>query len=94
MCMELAEIIKTVSNFGLLIVIACMYLYYNPKMIEVIANNTSAMQDTKVRHDDMDKTLQEIKDDIKELKNVNDMKLVHESLVRIENKLDKLGDRD
>lgn len=91
--MELAEIIKAVSNFGLLIVIACMYLYYNPKMITVIANNTSAMQDTKLRHDSMDKTLQEIKDDIKELKNVNDMKLVHESLIRIENKLDKLGDR-
>lgn len=92
--MELAEIFKNIGNVGILIVIAGMYLYYNPKMITVIANNTSAMQDTKVRHDSMDKTLQEIKDDIKELKNVNDMKLVHESLVRIENKLDKLGDRD
>ena len=92
--MELAEIFKNIGNVGILIVIAGMYLYYNPKMITVIANNTSAMQDTKLRHDNMDKTLQEIKDDIKELKNVNDMKLVHESLVRIENKLDKLGDRD
>lgn len=92
--MELAEIFKNIGNVGILIVIAGMYLYYNPKMITVIANNTSAMQDTKLRHDNMDKTLQEIKDDIKELKNVNDMKLVHESLVRIESKLDKLGDRD
>lgn len=92
--MELAEIIKTVSNFGLLIVIACMYLYYNPKMIEVIANNTSAMQDTKVRHDDMDKILQELKDDVKELQNNTDMKQFHDTLVRIENKIDKLGDRD
>lgn len=91
--MELAEIFKNIGNVGILIVIAGMYLYYNPKMITVIANNTSAMQDTKLRHDNMDKTLQEIKDDIKELKNVNDMKLVHESLVRIENKLDKLGDK-
>lgn len=91
--MELAEIIKNIGNTGVLIFIAAMYIYYNPKMITVIANNTSAMQDTKVRHDSMDKTLQEIKDDIKELKNVNDMKLVHESLIRIENKLDKLGDK-
>lgn len=91
--MELAEIIKSVSNFGLLIVIACMYLYYNPKMIEVIANNTSAMQDTKVRHDDMDKILQELKDDVKELQNNADMKQFHDTLVRIENKIDKLGDR-
>lgn len=91
--MELAEIIKNIGNTGVLIFIAAMYIYYNPKMITVIANNTSAMQDTKLRHEVMDKTLQEIKDDIKELKNVNDMKLVHESLVRIENKLDKLGDK-
>lgn len=91
--MELAEIFKNIGNVGILIVIAGMYIYYNPKMITVIANNTSAMQDTKLRHEVMDKTLQEIKDDIKELKNVNDMKLVHESLVRIENKLDKLGDK-
>lgn len=91
--MEIAEIIKNIGNTGVLIFIAAMYIYYNPKMITVIANNTSAMQDTKLRHEVMDKTLQEIKDDIKELKNVNDMKLVHESLIRIENKLDKLGDR-
>lgn len=70
-----------------------MYLYYNPKMIEVIANNTSAMQDTKVRHDDMDKILQELKDDVKELQNNTDMKQFHDTLVRIENKIDKLGDR-
>lgn len=70
-----------------------MYLYYNPKMIEVIANNTSAMQDTKVRHDDMDKILQELKDDVKELQNNSDMKQFHDTLVRIENKIDKLGDR-
>lgn len=91
--MELVEIIKAVSNFGLLIVMACMYLYYNPKMITVIANNTSAMQDTKVRHDSMDKTLQEIKDDIKELQSNTDVKQFHDTLVRIENKIDKLGDR-
>lgn len=91
--MELVEIIKAVSNFGLLIVIACMYLYYNPKMIEVIANNTSAMQDTKVRHDDMDKILQELKDDVKELQNNSEMSQLHDTLIRIENKIDKLGDR-
>lgn len=91
--MELAEIIKSVSNFGLLIVIAGMYLYYNPRMIEVIANNTSAMQDTKLRHDSMDKILQELKDDVKELQNNTDMKQFHDTLVRIENKIDKLGDR-
>lgn len=91
--MELAEIIKAVSNFGLLIVMACMYLYYNPKMITVIANNTLAIQDAKLRHDDMNKTLQEIKDDVKELQNNSDMKQFHDTLVRIENKIDKLGDR-
>lgn len=41
----------------------------------------------------MDKTLQEIKDDIKELQNNADMKQFHDTLVRIENKIDKLGDR-
>lgn len=91
--MELAEIIKNIGNTGVLIFIAAMYIYYNPKMITVIANNTNAMQDTKIRHDDMNKTLQEIKEDIKELQNNSDMKLFHDTLVRIENKIDKLGDR-
>lgn len=91
--MELAEIFKNIGNVGILIVIAGMYIYYNPKMITVIANNTSAMQDAKVRHDYMNKTLQEIKDDIKELQNNSDMKLFHDTLVRIESKIDKLGDR-
>lgn len=91
--MELAEIIKNIGNTGVLIFIAAMYIYYNPKMITVIANNTSAMQDTKLRHEVMDKTLQEIKDDIKELQNNTDIKQFHDTLVRIENKLDKLGDK-
>lgn len=91
--MELAEIIKTIGNVGILMVIAAMYLYYNPKMITVIANNTLAIQDAKLRHDDMNKTLQEIKDDVKELQNNTDMKQFHDTLVRIENKIDKLGDR-
>ena len=91
--MELAEIIKTIGNVGILMVIAAMYLYYNPKMIMVIANNTLAIQDAKLRHDDMNKTLQEIKDDVKELQNNVDMKQFHDTLVRIENKIDKLGDR-
>ena len=91
--MELAEIIKNIANTGVLIFIAAMYIYYHPKMITVIANNTNAMQDTKIRHDDMNKTLQEIKDDIKELQNNSDMKLFHDTLVRIESKIDKLGDK-
>lgn len=88
--MELVEIIKAVSNFGLLIVIAGMYLYYNPKMITVIANNTSAMQDTKLRHDSMDKTLQEIKTDIKELKAATDLTTVYATLEKLESKIDEL----
>lgn len=91
--MELAEIIKSISNFGVLFTITALYLYYNPKMITVIANNTLAIQDAKLRHDDMNKILQELKDDVKELQNNNDMQQFHDTLIRIESKIDKLGDR-
>lgn len=88
--MELAEIFTNIGNVGILIVIAGMYLYYNPKMITVIANNTSAMQDTKIRHDNMDKTLQEIKTDIKELKAATDLSTVYATLEKLEAKIDEL----
>lgn len=52
------------------------------------------MRETKRSHDEMDKTLQEIKSEIKELKAATDLSTVYSTLERLESKIDKLGDRD
>lgn len=88
--MELIEIIKSISNFGILVILSGMYIYYNPKTIQVISNNNELMRETKHSHDEMDKTLQEIKTEIKELKAATDLSTVYSTLERLESKIDEL----
>lgn len=57
----------------------------------VIANNTEVIRETKIIHKDMEKTLVEIKSDIKELKNSTDLTSVYTMLEKLDDKIDKLG---
>lgn len=93
--MEIIEIMKTISNAGILVVIAAIYLYQNPKIIErvtkVIENNTLVMRDTKQIHDELKQDLVELKKDVEDIKNSADMTEVLKVVERIEYKIDNLG---
>ena len=104
--MEYAELIKSVGGAGILVALSVAWiykaLYQDPKekekqnsLIErvstVIANNTEVIRETKIIHKDMEKTLVEIKSDIKELKNSTDLTSVYTMLEKLDNKIDQLG---
>lgn len=57
----------------------------------VIAENTEVIRETKSIHKEMEKTLIEIKSDIKELKNSTDLTSVYTMLEKLESKIDQLG---
>ncbi len=57
----------------------------------VIAENTEVIRETKSIHKEMEKTLIEIKSDIKELKNSTDLTSVYTMLEKLEDKIDQLG---
>lgn len=61
------------------------------KVSSVIAENTEVIRETKSIHKDMEKTLNEIKSDIKELKNSTDLTSVYTMLEKLEDKIDRLG---
>lgn len=61
------------------------------KVASVIAENTEVIRETKSIHKDMEKTLIEIKSDIKELKNSTDLTSVYTMLEKLESKIDQLG---
>lgn len=61
------------------------------KVATVIAENTEVIRETKSIHKDMEKTLIEIKSDIKELKNSTDLTSVYTMLEKLEDKIDQLG---
>lgn len=61
------------------------------KVSSVIAENTEVIRETKSIHKDMEKTLIEIKLDIKELKNSTDLTSVYTMLEKLESKIDQLG---
>lgn len=93
--MAALEIIKAIANLGILVVIAGMYLYQNPKMIEkvtkVVENNTSVIQETRKIHDEMKKDLIELKNDVEDIKLSTNMSEVLKVVERIEYKIDSLG---
>lgn len=97
--MGLGELIKSIGSESILVVIAGVYIwksiFIDPKQMEkvtkVIENNTDAIRETKTMHKDMDKTLQEIKENITELKQSTDLTTVYTMLERLEDKLEDLG---
>lgn len=89
------ELYQPIANFGILIVIAAMYLWQTPRTIEkitkVVEANTEVIRDSKVYHERMEKYLDDMKRDIEDLKCSKDDKEVVEILSRIERKVDDLG---
>lgn len=88
------ELYEPIANFGVLIVIAAMYLYQTPKTIEkitkVVESNTSVIKDSKLYHERMEEILDNMKSDIGRLKESRDCEEIREILVRIEAKVDAL----
>lgn len=87
---------QAISNFGVLIIIAGLYLWQTPKMIEkitkVVESNTNVIKDTKVYHQKMEEYLSDMKHDIEQLKEAGkDSDECKEILLRIEQKVDDLG---
>lgn len=87
---------QAIANFGILIVIAGLYLWQMPKMIEkitkVVESNTEVIKDTKVYHQRMEEYLSDMKYDIAQLKEAGkDSEECKEILLRIETKVDALG---
>lgn len=104
--MGVENFVKNIDSSGIYAVIAAVFLYYvivvMPKekkelnaMIEkvatVVANNTEVIRETKTIHKDMEKTLGEIRDDIKELKTSTDLTSVYTMLEKLEDKINQLG---
>lgn len=90
------ESYQAIANFGILVVIAGLYLWQMPKMIEkitkVVESNTEVIKDTRVYHQKMDECLKSMKIDIEQLKEAGkDSEACKEILLRIETKVDALG---
>lgn len=89
------ELYQPIVNFGVLVVIAAMYLWQTPRTIEkitkVVEANTEVIRDSKVYHERMEKYLDDMKRDIEDVKCSKDDKEVVEILSRIERKVDDLG---
>ncbi|EGS30334.1 hypothetical protein HMPREF9130_0385 [Peptoniphilus sp. oral taxon 375 str. F0436] len=89
------ELYQPIVNFGVLVVIAAMYLWQTPRTIEkitkVVEANTEVIRDSKVYHERMEKYLDDMKRDIEDLKCSKDDKEMMEILSRIERKVDDLG---
>lgn len=89
------ELYQPIVNFGVLVVIAAMYLWQTPRTIEkitkVVEANTEVIRDSKVYHERMEKYLDDMKRDIEDLKCSKDDKEMMEILTRIEKKVDNLG---
>lgn len=89
------ELYQPIVNFGVLVVIAAMYLWQTPKTIEkitkVIESNTSVIKDSKTYHERMENVLHAMKADIEQLKTKSDNEEIKNILSRIEGKVDALG---
>ena len=89
------ELYQPIVNFGVLVVIAAMYLWQTPKTIEkitkVVEANTEVIRDSKVYHERMEKYLEDMKRDIEKVKIKSDDEEVKNILARIEGKVDALG---
>ena len=89
------ELYQPIVNFGVLVVIAAMYLWQTPKTIEkitkVIESNTRVIKDSKTYHERMESVLAEMRMDVEMLKESKNYDEIHDILVRIESKVDALG---
>lgn len=89
------ELYQPIVNFGVLVVIAAMYLWQTPKTIEkitkVIESNTSVIKDSKTYHERMEAVLAEMRTDVEMLKESKNYDEIHDILIRIESKVDSLG---
>ncbi|WP_068457929.1 hypothetical protein [Aedoeadaptatus pacaensis] len=89
------ELYQPIVNFGVLVVIAAMYLWQTPKTIEkitkVIESNTSVIKDSKTYHERMEAVLAEMRTDVEMLKESKNYDEIHDILIRIEGKVDSLG---
>lgn len=89
------ELYQPIVNFGVLVVIAAMYLWQTPKTIEkitkVIESNTSVIKDSKTYHERMEAVLAEMRTDVEMLKESKNYDEIHDILIRIESKVDALG---
>lgn len=89
------ELYQPIVNFGVLVVIAAMYLWQTPKTIEkitkVIESNTSVIKDSKTYHERMEAVLDEMRTDVEMLKESKNYDEIHDILIRIESKVDALG---
>lgn len=89
------ELYQPIVNFGVLVVIAAMYLWQTPRTIEkitkVIESNTNVIKDSKVYHEKMEKILDNMKQDIEEIKKSKDDEEIKSMILRLEDKIDKLG---
>ncbi len=89
------EMYQPIVNFGILVVIAGMYLTQTPKMIEkvtkVVESNTNAMSDNKQYHARLEEFILAMKDDIEDIKRTQNNDEILAILQRLEKKVDELG---
>lgn len=89
------ELYQPIVNFGVLVVIAAMYLWQTPKTIEkitkVIESNTNVIRESKIYHERMEQILDNMRHDIEEIKNSKDDEEIKNIILRLEDKIDKLG---
>lgn len=89
------EMYQPIVNFGILVVIAGMYLTQTPKMIEkvtkVVESNTNAMVDNKLYHQRLEEFILAMKDDIEDIKRSQNSDEILTILQRLEKKVDDLG---
>lgn len=89
------EMYQPIFNFGILVVIAAMYLTQTPKMIEkvtkVVESNTRAMEDNKLYHQRLEEFIVSMRNDIEDIKKSQNNDEIMTILSRIEAKVDGLG---
>lgn len=89
------ELYQPIVNFGVLVVIAAMYLWQTPRIIEkvtkVIQDNTSVIRESRIYHERMERFMLDMKNDIKQIKNSKDNEEIKEMIIRLEEKIDRLG---
>ena len=89
------EMYQPIVNFGVLVVIAGMYLTQTPKMIEkitkVVESNTRAIEDNKLYHQRLEEFIVSMRNDIEDIKNSQNNDEIMSILSRIEDKVDGLG---